>query len=49
MSYIATSHTGVTARSTPRKPLPRGVGLLAGALASLALWGGLFWLAAAVV
>jgi hypothetical protein len=33
------------ARSAQRRPLPVGFSLLAAATASLALWGGLFWLA----
>jgi hypothetical protein len=32
-----------------RKPLPLGLGLLAGAIMSLGLWAGLFWLAGAVL
>lgn len=39
---------GHVAAAPPRR-LPLGFGLLAGAVASLGLWGGLFWLAGAVV
>ena len=33
----------------PPRRLPLGFGLLAGATASLGLWGGLFWLAWSVI
>jgi len=46
---FTTMQAGAPVRSAPRRPLPIGFGLLAAAAASLALWGGLFWLAGAVV
>jgi hypothetical protein len=45
MSDITAARVGVTALSAPRPPLPLGFGMLAAALVSLGLWGGLFWLA----
>ena len=35
-------------RATPRR-LPRGYGLVAGAVISLGLWVGIFWLAAQLI
>lgn len=49
MSPSATIPTSVSVRHTPRRRLPLGFGLFAAALASLALWAGLFWLAGSVV
>lgn len=49
MSPSATIPASVSVTSAPRRRLPLGFGLLAAALASLALWAGLFWLAGSVV
>ena len=49
MSPSATIPASVSVRSASRRRLPLGFGLRAAAVASLALWAGLFWLAGNVV
>ncbi|MBX3482132.1 hypothetical protein [Phenylobacterium sp.] len=49
----AAYHRGRAFEAAPRietetRPLPRGYGLLLGATASVGLWAGIFWIAAAV-